>query len=330
MDYLRDMQEYNVSGFSWLDGSWRVGRKLRSGEAKSHDEKYQIDDVIAFGLGGNARNWKKKGWSAIEEGFTWTVGQSATLRIPFENLPKGNLILSANVFPFLAGGKIAVQEVNVYINDINVAIWPVTAAGEYRIFVPREHLSEGYANVRFDISDCASPLDFMLSLDDRKLGLAFQKIVFTEEQVYNLGEKIDFKRGGNATDFTWEGWSSPGEDFTWTDKRNAIIVLPLEEPQKKPFVVQAHLGPFLVPGQIEEQNVNIYIDDRRAGSWHVKKADYFTLKIPGQPIHDSRMRIRFELPDAASPASFGPSKDTRKLGVAFSSMRIILSDQHQQ
>ena len=331
VNYLRDMQEYNVSGFSWLDGSWNTGRNLRSGEAERLDEKYQLNDVIAFGLGGNARKWKKRGWSSIEKNFTWTVGQSAILRIPFEELPEGNLILSANVFPFLGAGKIEMQEVNVYINDIHVAVWPVTTAGEFRTSFPGKYLSEGYADVRFDISDCASPLDFMINLeDDRKLGIAFQKIVFTEEQIYKLGSEIDFSRGGNATDFIWEGWSSPEDHARWTCKRNAIIVLPLEAPPKKPLVLQAHLEPLLVPGQIEAQNVNIYIDDRKLGSWFVKKAGVFKVKIPKKLTHDSRMRIRFELPDAASPASFGKSKDTRDLGVAFRSIRIIPSAVHQQ
>ena len=330
VNYLRDMHEYNVSGFSWLDGSWNTGRNLRSGEAERPHEKYQLNDVIAFGLGGNARHWKKRGWSVIEKGFTWTVGQSATLKIPLEELPEGNLILSANVFPFLGAGKIKMQEVNVYINDIKVAVWPVTAAGEFRTSFPRTYLSQGYANVRFDMPDCVSPLDFMISVDDRKLGLAFQRIVFTEEKIYKLGAEIDFRQGGNATDFVWEGWSSPEDNVTWTCKRNAIIVLPLEAPPKKPLVLQAHLEPLLVPGQIEAQNVNIYMDDRKVGSWCVKKAGVFKVKIPKRFTHDSRMRIRFELPDTASPASFGTSKDTRDLGVAFRSIRIIPSAVHQQ
>jgi hypothetical protein len=170
----------------------------------------------------------------------------------------------------------------------------------------------------------------MISLDDRKLGLAFQRIVFTEEKIYKLGSEIDFTRGGNASDFVLKGWSSPEDHVRWTCKRNAIIVLPLEAPPKKPLVLQAHLEPLLVPGHIEAQNVNIYVDDRKVGSWCVKKAGVFKVKIPKRFTHDSRMRIRFELPDTASPASFGTSKDTRDLGVAFRSIRIIPSGVHQQ
>jgi len=330
VDYLRDMQEYNVSGFSWLDESWRVGRKLRSGEAKRHDERYRIDDVIAFGLGGNARNWKKRGWSVIEKKFTWTVGKNATLEIPFERLPKGNLILSANVIPYLAAGKIAMQEVNIYINDVRVGSWAVRSQGKYKMPVPRSHLSEDSVSVRFEIPTCASPLDFMLSTEDRKLGVAFQTIVFAKEQTYNIGEKIDFRRGGNATGFVWEGWSSPEENFTWTAGRDAIIVLPLEEPAKKPLVLKARLGPFLVPGHIEGQNVSIYVDETKVGDWFVKRTGEFEVKVPEQFTDDSSIRVRFEIPNAASPASFGHSKDARKLGVAFQSMQIVPEDQQSQ
>ena len=332
--YLPAMQEYLISGFSWLAESWKAGRQFKPNEKRPERkftvEQYQIGQPIRFTPEGNSQRYMRKGWSDPEKGFTWTNGNKASLVFKLKKEPEKGLILTADLFAFLPGKKITKQRADIYVNDRKVGTWIVTSPGNYKIWIPRRLIDRETVHISFGLPDAVSPLDLMLSSDKRRLALGFRKIQLTEGKIYKLGSEIDFKRGGNATGFTWEGWSSPGEDFTWTDKRNAIIVLPLEEPQKKPFVLQARLGPFLVPGQIEEQNVNIYIDDRRAGSWHVKKAGYFTMKIPEQPIHVSRMRIRFELPNAASPASFGTSKDTRNLGVGFRSMRIIPSDQHQQ
>jgi hypothetical protein len=328
--YLPAMQEYIISGFSWLARSWKTGRQFipneKRSERKSTIEKYQTGEPIRFVPNGNAQKYMWKGWADSEKGFIWTNGNMASLFFKLEKEPEKGLILTANLFAFLPGGKIAKQRADIYADDKKVGTWVVTSPGDYKIRIPRRLIKGKIFKLSFSFPDAVSPLDLMLSTDTRKLALGFREMQLTGEKSYKLGSEIDFRQGGNALEFMMEGWSSQEEDFTWTDKKNAIIVLPLEKALRTPHVLKAHLGPYLANGQIERQDVNIYINGRRAGSWQVKSSGSFTMKIPEQFNDDSRMRIRFELPNAASPDSFGLSKDVRNLGVGLQKMEIIASD----
>ena len=183
--YLPALQEYIVCGFSWLAKSWTTGRQLIPNEdlpeRKLAVEKYRIGQPIRFIPEGNAQKYTRKGWSDPEKGFTWTNGNEASLVLQLEGEPEKGLILTADVFGFLPGKKISKQRADVYVGDEKVGTWIVTSPGNYKIRIPKRLIDRRTVNINFRLPDAASPLDLMLSTDNRRLALGFREIQLAEE-----------------------------------------------------------------------------------------------------------------------------------------------------
>lgn len=64
-----------------------AGRRLESLREKSM--KTTVAQQISFGRDGNATPYLRHGWSAGEDGFTWTLGEESALRLPAPRAPFG-------------------------------------------------------------------------------------------------------------------------------------------------------------------------------------------------------------------------------------------------
>jgi len=175
-EYLPPMNEYTVSGFSWLSSSWTpTYRELSNNGVKSiAPPLYKYNTQISFCVGGNSGYYKGAGWSEPEESFTWTDGKNASLIIPIENHNK-DLILRASLIPFTID-KIDKQKVDIYVNGESVGQWNVCKPGQYDIVLPKEYVTGSQLKIVFRVSDPASPFSQGISNDKRDLGIAFKSI----------------------------------------------------------------------------------------------------------------------------------------------------------
>jgi hypothetical protein len=142
---------------------------------------------------------------------------------------------------------------------------------------------------------------------------------------YRWGTNIEFGFMGNAQAYQGDGWSLPEDGLTWSDGKNASLIIPIAEP-KPPVILEARLMALLSAGKLERQNIHVLVNGQEAGIWEITKPGFQgqQLIIPGEFfMHSGQMVLTFNTPDAASPKQLGLSGDPRSLGIAMHSLRLI-------
>jgi hypothetical protein len=130
---------------------------------------------------------------------------------------------------------------------------------------------------------------------------------------------IDFSQP-ESDSYLWYGWSTAETEYRWTEQKDAALVFFVRDPQ--PIRLTVKFLPFIVPNKIKSQRVTVFLNDRRIDEFTAAEpapGERF-IKIPVGALQLNNV-LRFVLPDAASPTSFGLSGDERLLGIAVSSMK---------
>jgi hypothetical protein len=132
---------------------------------------------------------------------------------------------------------------------------------------------------------------------------------------------ITFGTSGNAIAAQQEGWSPPEDGFTWTNGWTSGLTLSVPACAGT-LTLEVRVMPALLGGRTQ-QRVEVLEGDRIAGVWQVAAAGAFEVPLTSAPV-ERLAKIRFLLPDAVVPADVKPEfGDTRRLGLAFSSLRAI-------
>jgi hypothetical protein len=142
---------------------------------------YEYGTPIAFNRNGKAELYLGLGWSLPESDGIWTDGENATLSIPVPQ-PKSDLVLEAQVEPFLGGGKIKAQRVGVVVNNKLIANQKIATAQKFLIDIPKEIVTDGLLQIQFDLPDAQSPRELGIRKDKRYLALSFTRMRITETQ----------------------------------------------------------------------------------------------------------------------------------------------------
>jgi hypothetical protein len=156
-----------------------------------------------------------------------------------------------------------------------------------------------------------------------------------QTRFYEWGSDITFseyiKSGFLGSVYQGEGWNAPERSFTWTVAREASLTMLVCEPESD-IELTAEFRPFIVPGKLDRQRVNLFVNGENVGSWMVEShsEDWRAMEtrrflsrsvvIPKDLIKGSAMEIMLELPDAVSPMELGLSGDARLLGIAMRKM----------
>ncbi len=122
--------------------------------------------------------------------------------------------------------------------------------------------------------------------------------------------------------YLWYGWSSPEPRFRWTDGREAAVVFQLDQVRDLTLLLKG--AAFTVDGKLLSQHLRIILNGQTLE----------TIEIPAGPPREMRIHLpasalqlnnvlKFELPDAASPESFGLNEDRRLLGIQIESLEIL-------
>lgn len=323
-DYLPLMQEYLVEGFSWFNSSWRPAyREYAAGSViDCTPPPIPWGETLHFGREGGAAPYLGGGWSAPEEGFTWTSGEKASLILPLEET-EADLIFTLTASPFLAAGQIERQPVVIWVNGEKVGEWVFSEKGERKVVIPNKLLEYPYTGITLELPGAASPAEMDTGEDTRVLALAVQEIRMTLLEKYRFGSPITFGREGNAGLYLAEGWSEPEKEHTWTDGSSAALTLPVAETEAA-LILTARFSPFLAPGAVERQRVNVLVNGRVAARWLIDRegAQEKKVIISASLQNGPNLEITFELPDATSPSSAGLSEDGRWLGLAVENILI--------
>lgn len=142
-------------------------------------------------------------------------------------------------------------------------------------------------------------------------------VISNRPELYKYGTSMDFSKSDKDIAYKLNGWSSPEENFTWTEGNNANMLIPIDDVSCN-LILKAKLFPFLAK-DIKYQRANIYVNGEKVANWKIDKAGEYTAEIPKE-IVSSPLQISFELPDAVSPLESGVSEDPRVLALAFNEM----------
>ena len=129
------------------------------------------DTKINFGERGNSASIKESGWSKVEEQFTWTEGNTATLSIPIAPT-EARVTLRMTVAGMIKEPEFPTHPVEVYAGDQKIADWQVGNTAPFSAPIPQE-LTKAGGNLKltFKMPKAVSPKHLGKNEDPRVLGL---------------------------------------------------------------------------------------------------------------------------------------------------------------
>lgn len=132
---------------------------------------------------------------------------------------------------------------------------------------------------------------------------------------YEYGTTIQFGKGGNAEKYQAKGWSDPENGLTWTDGKTAELHMSIAKP-KSDITMKATFNPFLVPGKLDRQKIDVMINGNKTGEWDASTGGDYKIIIPKDSLKKGALIVTFDLPSAGSPSNYGTGKDDRLLGIS--------------
>ena len=147
---------------------------------------------------------------------------------------------------------------------------------------------------------------------------------------YRLGDTLTFTRGGSAFQFLRTGWASPEEWATWSEGQDSSLELPVQASGlPKSVILEARVVPLLSP-ENPSSTAEVIVNDVNVGQWSFEYIPEFEIRnmqvrISSEVLLRSNpVQIRFHIREPLkSPMELGKGADPRKLGLAFTSLRLV-------
>jgi hypothetical protein len=131
---------------------------------------------LTFGKAGNATALTGSGWSAPENGFTWTIGGQSLLTLPNPGAA-AYYVLEIDVVPYAAPPALAGQALRIDVNGEQVGTFDLVPRGVSACIVPgRLMLGRDVAEIVMNHPNAASPRDVTGQDDVRPLAFAFRRL----------------------------------------------------------------------------------------------------------------------------------------------------------
>ena len=120
------------------------------------------------------------------------------------------------------------------------------------------------------------------------------------------------------------GWSALENGFFWSESRYATIILPVKSKKKK-VGIQFVLEPFLQPGKVFEQNLELFINGIYClgKSFSQSEQEIIFVEVDPSLIFANSLKIDFIFPNSVSPSLLGISSDMRRLGFKLFEINLI-------
>jgi hypothetical protein len=139
-------------------------------------------------------------------------------------------------------------------------------------------------------------------------------------QPLRRGDALGFRHGEPGTFYLGAGWWAPDEHGTWSRGREAVLVLPLAEPDDEPLTVTLDLVPFLTPTR-PHLEVGVSGGPRWGFSGTLLADERRVLRVPARPRRE-RIALRFSIRHPLSPLTARYDGDPRPLGIALRGLRL--------
>jgi hypothetical protein len=127
---------------------------------------------------------------------------------------------------------------------------------------------------------------------------------------------IGFATSGNSLAFLGGGWARSEDRFTWGIGAESHLVLPRAQVADE-YVLTLDVIPFVHSSAVPNQRLIVSVNDAVVGSTVLCRPTLLGYRIPGSIAHRAdKIVVTLQHPDAARPADFAGSEDTRHLAVA--------------
>lgn len=144
----------------------------------------------------------------------------------------------------------------------------------------------------------------------------------SEYPAIQLNVPIDFTRS-ESDKYLWYGWSTPEPVGRWSDSNEATMVFAVNKVE--PVVLKLSMAPFVVPERLTQQKVVVRLNGTQAAELFLtaQRINVYSIAL-SQPALRQNNVLTFELPNAASPASFNLGADERRLGIRIESAEFMI------
>jgi hypothetical protein len=132
----------------------------------------RIERTIQFGRNGNAEPFQLSGWSGPEDGFAWTIGAEAKVKLPPMTAAFGFWI-EINLAPFLHAPAIPSQSLTLRLGGAK-ATTQLAFVGTFAWYFPAEVANTGV--LVLEVPDHAKPSDVGVGGDTRDIAVQVRSI----------------------------------------------------------------------------------------------------------------------------------------------------------
>lgn len=167
-----DAHHFDMS--SWLTMLRQAYAKWPRNGATEAPPPIRLD--LVFGRGGNAGAAVGIGWSAQEDGFSWSVNNVSELTLANPGI-NGDAWLAMEVVPFIAPPSLPAQTLRVSVNGEPVHVFDPVARGLNGCMIPGRLLA-GQPIIRLTLEHplAAAPCAVTGQKDDRRLAVSFHRL----------------------------------------------------------------------------------------------------------------------------------------------------------
>jgi hypothetical protein len=160
----QDWVRYTITGSIYEKASFKP---------KANRPKYQLGELIKFGLSGNGESFLRKGWATPMDSYVWSSDKISTLEIPFERRSE-DILLSISVIPNVYPQVLPRQRIIVLVNGEKIADWVAEAKKtlQFSAIIPRAVAQSVPLKITFELPDAASPRRLGFGADKRNLAIA--------------------------------------------------------------------------------------------------------------------------------------------------------------
>lgn len=149
-----------------------------------------------------------------------------------------------------------------------------------------------------------------------------------KDNTYKSGTEIYFNKGGKGDNYIANyigGWSTPEDNFTWTDGPEAALKFRLNDLVHNNILLRILAFPYL-GSKVKSQKIGVYINNIKITSWDISNENWYSVIIPANVIKTKDINIKFTISNPISPKNVGESEDDRKLGIAVKELIISNAD----
>ena len=141
---------------------------------------------------------------------------------------------------------------------------------------------------------------------------------------YSWGETLKLGKENRIEPYLQDGWAPPSAGLTWSTGDRASLRLQADPPAT-PVLLEAFFKPFLAPGQLDLQRIQVYLSGHPVGEWQASRNTFETHRLEieaGLFPETGPFILEFRTPDSAAPAALGTGADQRVLGLAMIWVRL--------